>query len=55
MVGEQGVGEVGSEAWMENDEGRRKRLFDLAQRVDADTGLDVLWVDICRRFLMRGE
>ncbi|KAG9196195.1 hypothetical protein G6011_01316 [Alternaria panax] len=55
MVGEQGVGEVGSEAWMENDEGRRRRLFDLAQRIDADTGLDVLWVDVCRRFLMRGE
>jgi carboxylesterase type B len=55
MVGEEGVGEVGSETWMENDEGRRKRLFDLAQRINADTGLDVLWVDICRRFLMRGE
>jgi carboxylesterase type B len=55
MVGEEGVEEVGGEAWMENDEGRRRRLFDLAQRVDTDTGLDVLWVDICRRFLMRGE
>lgn len=55
MVSEDGVREVGSEAWMENDEKRRKRLFGLAQRIDADTGLDVLWVEICRRFLMRGE
>lgn len=55
MVSEDGVREVGSEAWMENDEKRRKRLFELAQRIDADTGLDVLWVEICRRFLMRGE
>jgi carboxylesterase type B len=55
MVQEGGVGEVGSEAWLENDKGRRRRLFDLARQIDADTGLDVLWVDVCRRFLMRGE
>jgi carboxylesterase type B len=55
MVDGGGVGEVGSEAWLENDEGRRRRLFDLARHIDADAGLDVLWVDVCRRFLMRGE
>jgi len=55
MVDEGGVREVGSEAWLENDEGRRRRLFDLARQIDADTGLDVLWVDVCRRFLMRGK
>jgi carboxylesterase type B len=55
MVDESGVRDVDSEAWLENDEGRRRRLFDLARQIDADTGLDVLWVDVCRRFLMRGE
>jgi carboxylesterase type B len=55
MVDESGVRDVDSEAWLENDEGRRRRLFNLARHIDADTGLDVLWVDVCRRFLMRGE
>jgi carboxylesterase type B len=54
LVNEQGVREVGRGEYMENDE-RRSRLFELADRVAGDAGWDVLWVDVCRRFLMRGE
>jgi carboxylesterase type B len=55
LVGDRGVEEVGSEAWLENDERRRARLFELAEQSAGDAGWDVLWVDVCRRFLMRGE
>jgi carboxylesterase type B len=55
LVNEQGVREVDRTEYMENDERRRSRLFDLANWVAGDAGWDVLWVDVCRRFLMRGE
>jgi carboxylesterase type B len=55
MVNEKGVREVDDNEWLENDEGRRKRLFELAERVAGDEGCDVLWVDVGRRFLMKGK
>lgn len=55
VVGEEGVREVGDEEWLENDGGRRRRLFELAQKVKGDAGCDVLWMDVGRRFLMKGE
>ncbi|KAH7414521.1 Alpha/Beta hydrolase protein [Phaeosphaeria sp. MPI-PUGE-AT-0046c] len=35
--------------------GRRESLMQLAEKVDAKEGRDVLWVDVCRRFLMKGK
>jgi carboxylesterase type B len=55
LVSDQGVSEVGRENYMDNNEGRRSSLFELADRVAGDAGWDILWVDVCRRFLMRGE
>jgi carboxylesterase type B len=55
LVGEQGVREVDRTEYMEKDERRRSRLFELADHVAGDAGWDVLWVGVCRRFLMRGE
>jgi hypothetical protein len=36
-------------------DGRRQKLIDLAAKIDEEQGWDVLWVDVCRRFLMKGE
>ena len=55
IVDERGVREVEDGAWLDHDDGRRRRLFELAQRVAGDAGYDVLWVDVCQRFLMQGE
>jgi carboxylesterase type B len=55
LVSEQGVRQVDKEAYLNNDERRRARLFELAEQVAGDRGCDVLWVDVCRRFLMNGE
>lgn len=55
MINKDGVRDVGEEEWLNHDEGRRRRLFDLAQRVNGDAGYDVLWMDVGRRFLMKGE
>ncbi|KAF9701829.1 hypothetical protein EKO04_000652 [Ascochyta lentis] len=55
MVNEDSVRDVGEEQWLENDEGRRRRLFELAERVKGDAGCDVLWMDVGRRFLMKGK
>lgn len=55
MVNKDGVRDVGDEEWLDNDEGRRRRLFELAQRARGDAGCDVLWMDVGRRFLMKGE
>ncbi len=55
MVNEKGVRMLSEEEWLENDEGRRRRLFELADRVGGDAGCDVLWMDVGRRFLMKGE
>jgi carboxylesterase type B len=55
MVNKEGVRDVGEEEWLDIDEGRRRRLFELAQKVRGDAGCDVLWMDVGRRFLMKGE
>lgn len=55
LVGKDGVRDVGREAYMGSDGGRRQELMDLAEKVDKENGWDVLWVDVCRRFLMKGE
>ncbi|KAJ4384573.1 hypothetical protein N0V86_000173 [Didymella sp. IMI 355093] len=55
MVNKEGVRDVGEEGWLGIDEGRRRRLFELAQKVRGDAGCDVLWMDVGRRFLMKGE
>lgn len=54
MVDKDGVRNVGEAEWLDNDDGRRRRLFELAQRVKGDAGCDVLWMDVGRRFLMKG-
>ena len=55
VIGRDGVKEVGRGEYMESDGRRREKLMDLAGRVDEEKGWDVLWVDVCRRFLMKGE
>ncbi|KAI8940587.1 hypothetical protein NX059_001861 [Plenodomus lindquistii] len=55
LVDQEGVREVARHEYMSCDEGRRSRLFALAEEIAGDDGWDVLWVDVCRRFLMRGE
>lgn len=55
MVNKEGVRDVGEQEWLDNDDSRRRRLFELAERVKGDAGCDVLWMDVGRRFLMKGE
>jgi carboxylesterase type B len=55
VVNKEGVRDVREAEWLDNDESRRRRLFELAQRVKGDAGCDVLWMDVGRRFLMKGE
>ncbi|KAJ4986860.1 carboxylesterase [Stagonosporopsis vannaccii] len=55
MVNKDGVRDVAEEGWLDNDNGRRRGLFELAQRVQGDAGCDVLWMEVGRRFLMKGE
>lgn len=55
IVDEKEVREVGEEAWLDNEAGRRRRLFELGQRAAGDAGCDVLWMDMCRRFLMKAK
>ena len=55
MVNKNGVRDVEEQEWLDYDESRRRRLFELAQRVKGDAGCDVLWMDVGRRFLMKGE
>jgi carboxylesterase type B len=52
VVGRDGVKEVGRDEYMS---GRRHELMDLADEIDGEDGWDVLWVDVCRRFLMKGD
>ncbi|OSS46345.1 hypothetical protein B5807_08655 [Epicoccum nigrum] len=54
VVDKDGVRGVREKEWLDNDNGRRRRLFELAQRVKGDAGCDVLWMDVGRRFLMKG-
>jgi carboxylesterase type B len=55
LVDQHGVRSIEREEYMGADGGRRRRLMELADRVDAEEGWDILWVDVCRRFLMKGE
>jgi carboxylesterase type B len=55
VIDVEGVSKVKREEYMEADNGRRSRLMELAEKVGGDEGWDVLWVDVCRRFLMKGE
>lgn len=55
LIDQHGVRNIGCHEYMENDNRRRARLFELAYKVAGDDGLDILSVDICQRFLMRGE
>jgi carboxylesterase type B len=52
IVGREGVREIHGGEYMR---GRRQELVDLAGTIDGDKGWDVLWVDVCRRFLMKGS
>jgi carboxylesterase type B len=54
VVDKDGVRDVAETEWPDNDDGRRRRLFELAQRIKGDAGCDVLWMDVGRRFLMKG-
>ena len=55
VLDEKGVRDVGDKEWLKSGEGRRRRLFELAERVKGDAGYDVLWMDVGRRFLTKGE
>ncbi|KAJ8109251.1 hypothetical protein OPT61_g7600 [Boeremia exigua] len=55
MVNKNGVRDVPEQEWLDSDDSRRRRLFELAQRVSGDAGCDVLWMDVGRRFLMKGK
>ncbi|KAF3047579.1 hypothetical protein E8E12_010545 [Didymella heteroderae] len=55
MVNKEGVRGVGEEEWLDDDASRRRRLFELAQRVKGEAGCDILWMDVGRRFLMKAE
>jgi carboxylesterase type B len=55
IVNKEGVRDVGEEEWLDNDQERRRRLLELAQKVKGEAGCDVLWMDVGRRFLMKGE
>ncbi|KAF2032532.1 alpha/beta-hydrolase [Setomelanomma holmii] len=55
VIDKDGVREVEKEAYIHSDGERRRQLMELADRLDREEGWDVLWVDICRRFLMKGK
>lgn len=55
LVSEEGLQEVNDGYYLGCDGQRRKRLHALADQVAGDSGLDVLWIDVCRRFLMQGK
>lgn len=55
LVDKDGIREITDENYLGCDEQRRRRLFALAEKVAGEDGLDVLWVDVCRRFLMQGK
>lgn len=52
VIDEKGVRAVERGKFMD---GRRQKLMDLAEKVDEKEGGDILWVDVCRRFLMKAE
>lgn len=55
LISESGLQEVTDEHYLDCDGKRRRKLHDLADQVAGDSGLDVLWIDVCRRFLMQGK
>lgn len=56
VVDENGIKEVGKDVYLDGEDGgRRRKLMGLADKVNEKEGWDVLWVDVCRRFLMKGE
>ncbi|KAK5112362.1 hypothetical protein LTR62_004325 [Meristemomyces frigidus] len=54
LVGAEGVRMVGEEEYM-GPECRRGRLLALAEKERGEDGCDVLWDEVCRRFLMKGQ
>jgi hypothetical protein len=53
MMGDRdGMRELGREAYMNADGGRRRKLMELVEKVDQERGWDVLWVEVCRRLVM---
>ncbi|KAK3074271.1 hypothetical protein LTR53_003432 [Teratosphaeriaceae sp. CCFEE 6253] len=54
VVDEDGVRVVRKQEYMGSDS-KRGRLLALADREAGEDGCDVLWSDVCRRFLMEGE
>lgn len=55
VIDQNGVREMQGKELMDADGGRRRRLLELADRVDPVHGRDILWNVLCRRFLMNGE
>lgn len=55
LVDSTGVRETIDEKYLDADSQRRRRLFALAEAIDGETGWDVLWEGVCRRFLMAGK
>jgi len=55
VVGNEGMEEQDEDVYLDEDEARRRKLFELAQKCDAEKGWDTLWEGVCRRFLMAGK
>ena len=55
VVEEGGVRDVDEENYLGKDSSRRRRLLGLADAIGGDGGRDKLWVDVCRRWLMKGK
>lgn len=55
IVDEKGVREVARlPPWL-SSHASPPRLFELAASIDPDAGCDILWLEVCRRFLMQSE
>ena len=54
VVDREGVMVVGKQEYM-GEGGRIGRVLALVEKEAGENGCDVLWNDVCRRFLMRGE
>ena len=53
LIDRNGVRVVGKQEYMD-EESRRGRMLALADKEAGPDGCDVLWSDVCRRFLMKG-
>lgn len=55
VVANGGMDEQEEGVYLGEDGARRRKLLELAQKCDGEKGWDVLWEQVCRRFLMAGK